>query len=107
MEATHSLHGVFVERPVDFNPPEARRIAEQLGQSAQLIRELAGDLERVRLALDNAWQGNARNRFFQAFEATPRKVDGLAGDVQAHAAQVRGVTVTVYERVWMPGHVPE
>ena len=107
METAQPPQGITVERPIEFHPPEAQRIAHELSQCAQLMQELAGDLHRVRVALDNAWEGHARNRFFDSYDGTPRRAEDLSAEAQAHAGRIRGITVTIVERVWVPGAVAQ
>ncbi|MFV2044677.1 MAG: hypothetical protein ACC700_15760 [Anaerolineales bacterium] len=60
----------------------------------------------MRSKLENTWAGNAKNRFFESFDNMPRRVEELSAEVEAHAAQIRGITVTVMERVLVHGPIP-
>lgn len=97
---------VFVVRPKEIHPPEANEIAGELERAAHVISYHSRDLYQQRATLDNAWSGNAKERFFDSFTGMPRRLDDLADELQAHAKQIRSITVTILERVRVQGPVP-
>jgi len=99
--------GVFVERPKQIHPPEANQIAAELERAALVISYHSRVLYQQRAILENAWSGNAKERFFDSFVGMPRRVDDLADELQVHAKQIRGITVTILERVLIQGPVPQ
>ncbi len=96
----------YVERPKEIYPSEADGIAGELDRAAKVIEATAQNLHRVRSKLENTWTGNAKNRFFEPFDNMPRRVEELSAEVEAHAAQIRGITVTIMERVLIHGPIP-
>ena len=98
--------GVFVERPKQIHPPEANGIAAELERAALVISYHSRELYRQRATLDNAWAGNAKERFFDSYSGMARRLDDLADEIQGHAKQIRGITVTILERVLIHGPVP-
>jgi len=99
--------GVFVMRPKEIHPAEANEIAAELERAALVISYHSREMYRDRATLDNAWSGNAKERFFDSFAGMPRRLDDLADELQAHAKQIRGIKVTVLERVLIHGPVPQ
>jgi len=98
---------VFVVRPKQIHPPEANEIAAELERAALVISYHSRELYRQRATLDNAWSGNAKERFFDSYTGMPRRLDDLADEIQGHAKQIRGITVTILERVLIHGPVPQ
>lgn len=96
-----SAHLIAVRRPIVVHPPQAPAVAAVYDRVADELLTLSGGLERLNDHLDNSWIGRAK-------ETYDRDHDHVEGDLEAvgemhrgFAAQIRAMTVTVWETVYM------
>ncbi len=91
-----------------INPPEAHAIGRKLKLAGMALDSDGQYVEIVKGRLEQCWKGKAMERFFEGygFARLPRRLEDLGRTVQEHGERVSQITVTVTERVPIPGGLP-
>jgi uncharacterized protein YukE len=85
------------KRPVSNVPPEAFEIAASFRTAADKIRQLSAELRSTGAALDSIWEGNAKNRFMDAYQSQPGDLESYAAWLDNAARQIEAIRVTTWE----------
>lgn len=83
-------------------PNEAGQIAAVFEKKAAEVYELAARLERIKSSLDTTWEGNSKTRFMATFENNPAQMRAFAEELISRAKQIRSISVSVTEKIWIP-----
>ena len=88
-----------------INPPEAREIGGKLKLAGMTLDSDGHYVGMVKSKLEQCWKGKAMERFFEGygFARMPRRLEDLGRMVREHGDKVSQITVTVTERVPIPG----
>ena len=94
------------KRSISRVPPEAHEIAASFRAAAEKIRQLSSTLRSTGAALDGVWEGNAKNRFMEAYQPQPGNLESYAAWLESTARQIESIEVTTWETytetVWEP-----
>ena len=84
-----------------IHPPEADEIGRKLKLAGMALDSDAYHVGAIKSELEQCWSGRAQQRFFEdyGFARIPTRLEELGAAIQAHGDAVRGITVTVRERV--------
>jgi len=88
-----------------IHPPEANAIGRKLKIAGMALDSDGYHIGMVKSRLEQCWKGRAMERFFEGygFSRMPRRLEDLGRTVQEHGDKVMQITVTVTERVPIPG----
>jgi WXG100 family type VII secretion target len=96
------VHMPIIKKPKTFTPPEAYQIAAKFRRQASHVRGLARQLREVQSTLDSTWEGNSKNRFSSRYNPEISKMDSFAEWLEERAGHIEGITVTIWEEVYVP-----
>ncbi len=94
-------------RATTITPDEASAIADRLLQISREGEALAVDLDRLRVRLNDMWQGRAKERFMDGFNHRPGAARSEAGFAAEQANRIASMKVTIWETVWEWTRAPE
>jgi WXG100 family type VII secretion target len=90
---------VTKKRPISISPPEAVEIAASFRTAAEKIRQLSAELRSMGAAIDSMWEGNAKNRFMDAYQSQPGDLESYAAWLDNAARQIEAIRVTTWETI--------
>lgn len=83
-----------------ITPPETRPIVSELLAQAQQVRDLRGQIERVRNDLDSSWTGGAKNSFISNLDSLIHDYGNFANNLETKAGEIAAITVWVEVQQW-------
>jgi uncharacterized protein YukE len=91
-----------VTRKREIRPEGATGDAEAFRRAPSYVESVADDLRAEAAILDQAWEGSARVRFFEALNALLPGLDRRVSDLNSQASAISGKMVTIQETVRVP-----
>ena len=86
---------------VQIHPDSADRHAAAFRAAAGKIMRLSDGFRDGQGRLDQVWEGNARERFFESIEYIPGRLDEFAGILKAHARSIEHRKVAIQRNTWI------
>jgi WXG100 family type VII secretion target len=90
---------ISIER--EIHPEGAQGDAATFRAAATRLKGMADSLRSELGQLDQKWEGQARDRFFESTSALPNKMDSFAETLETMAISIEQKKVTVQERIWV------
>jgi WXG100 family type VII secretion target len=90
---------ITIER--EIHPQGAQGDAASFRTAANHFREMAESFRSELGQLDQKWEGQARDRFFETANALPNKMDAFAETLETMASSIEQKKVTIHETIWV------
>ena len=90
---------ITIER--EIHPEGAQGDAAAFRAAANHFRGMADSLRGELGRLDQKWEGQARDRFFETVSALPNKMDSFAEILESMATSIEHKKVTIKKTIWV------
>ena len=96
-----SAHLIAVRRPKVIHPPQAPVVAAVYDRAAEELQGLSAEIGKLNDSLDSSWIGRAKEVYDRDHADVEVDMQAVSEMLGAFAAQIRAMTVTIYETVYM------
>lgn len=83
--------------PKTFVPKEAGVIASRYAKVARELREIADEMSHLMGSLEESWEGNAKQNYFQQYGSEPGNLRAAADFCDQCGNKIRSMSVTMME----------